>query len=86
MKTNMIKRLLIVVMVIMVMTSVAITAHAATPKLNIPSIEIPDISDNVRDNIKVEVSDNFWDNWFTEHPFNIDFSKINFDFFGFDFN
>lgn len=85
MKTNMIRRLLIVVMVIMVMTSVAITTHAATPKLNIPHIEIPDISDSVRDNIEVEIPDTFWDSWFKEHPFKIDFSKIDFDF-DFDFN
>ena len=80
MKTNMIRRLLIVAMAIMLMASVAITAHAVTPKLNIPNIEIPDISDSVRDNIKVELSDNFWDNWFKEHPFKIDFSKLNFNF------
>ena len=85
MKISMIRRLLIIVMAIMVMTSVAITSHAATTKLDIPHIEIPDISDSVKDNIEVEISDNFWDNWFKEHPIKIDFSKINFDF-DFDFN
>lgn len=80
MKKNITKKLLIGAMIIMGVASTSITTYAATPALKIPSIKIPDISNSVKNNIELELSDNFWDNWFKEHPLNIDFSKINIKF------
>ena len=66
------RKIFAILLAVMLIASMTVTAHAATPKLNIPDIDIPDISGSV----KVELSDNFWDNWFREHPLKIDFSKI----------
>lgn len=66
------RKIFVILLAVMLIVSMTVTTHAATPKLNIPDIDIPDISDN----IKIELSDNFWDNWFKEHPFKIDFSKV----------
>lgn len=70
------KKILVFIVAVMLIASMTVTTHAATPKLDIPNIEIPDISGSVKDNIEIEVSDSFWDNWFKEHPIKIDFSKI----------
>lgn len=68
-----IKRLLIVAMAIMISASTAVSAYAVTPTLKPPKLPTaPEIK------VEVELSDNFWSNWFKEHPLNIDFSKINF--------
>lgn len=57
----------------MLIASMAVPAFAATPNYQFPDLpEIPDISGSV----KVEIPDNTWNNWFKEHPFKIDFSKI----------
>lgn len=66
------KKIFVILLAVMLIASMTVTAHAATPKLDIPDIEIPDISGSV----KVELSDNTLDNWFKEHPFKIDFSKV----------
>lgn len=67
------KKFILFVLTLMLIASMAVTAFAATPKYQFPNLpEIPDISDNV----EVEFPDNFWDNWFKEHPIKIDFSKI----------
>lgn len=70
------KKILVFIVAVMLIASMTVTTHAATPKLDIPGIEIPDISGSVKDNIEVEISDNFLDNWFKEHPIKIDFSKV----------
>ena len=74
MKKSIIKRLLVVLMTIMVVASMAISAYAITPKFKVPSIKIPDITNSVKENIKI--SDTFWDNYFKEHPIKIDFSNV----------
>ena len=61
-----------ILLTVMLIASMTVSTYAATPKLNINLPEIPDISGSV----KVEIPDNTWDNWFKEHPFNIDFTKI----------
>jgi hypothetical protein len=72
-----IRKILVVATVIMIMVATTVTAYAITPKFNIPNIpSVPNISPSV----KVELPNNFWDNWFKEHPLNIDFSKININF------
>lgn len=67
------RKIFAIMLAVMLIASTTVTTHAATPALNIPDLpEIPDISGSV----KVEVSDNTWDNWFEEHPINVDYSKI----------
>lgn len=66
------RKFIIVLLIIVTAISMTVTTHAVTPKLDIDLPEIPDISGSV----KVEVSDNTLDNWFKEHPFKIDFSKV----------
>ena len=66
------KKFFAFIVAVMLITSMTVIAHAATPKLDIDLPEIPDISGSV----KVEVSDNFWDNWFRANPKKNDFSKI----------
>lgn len=66
------KKILVFIVAVMLIASMTVTTHAATPKLNIPDIEIPDISGSV----KVELSDNFWCNYFKANHIKIDFSKI----------
>lgn len=66
------KKIFAILLAVMLIASMTVTTHAATPKLDIDLPEIPDISGSV----KVELSDNFWDNWFKANPIKIDFSKI----------
>ena len=51
-------------LVLILVMALALPAYAATPNIKIPNITIPDISNS----IKIELSDDFWDNWFKEHP------------------
>ena len=66
------KKIFAILLAVMLIASMTVTTHAATPKLDIPDIEIPNISGSV----KVELSDNFWGNYFKENPIRIDFSKV----------
>lgn len=66
------KKIITIALALVLMASMTVTTYAATPKLNIDLPEIPNISGSV----KIEIPDNTWDNWFKEHPFKIDFSKI----------
>lgn len=58
------KRIISFILLMILLLSLAIPAYAVTPPLKTPSISIPDISDD----IKVELPNNFWDNWFKNHP------------------
>lgn len=71
------RKTIIFLLAVMLISSMTVAAHAATPKLDIPSIEIPDISDSVKDNIEIDVTTAI-DSWLEEHPFRIDWSKIDF--------
>jgi hypothetical protein len=53
---------------VMLIASMTVPAYAATPALKIPSV--PQIS-NIKFNVKIELPDDFWTNWFKEHPLNI---------------
>ena len=69
------KKIIVLVMVIALFASMAVTAHAATPTMKVPNLpKIPNISGSV----EVKLSDDFWDNWFREHPLNLDFSAVKF--------
>lgn len=68
------KKIFAILLAVMLIASMTVSAHAVTPKLDLDLPEIPDISGSV----KVEIPDTVWDNWFEEHPFKIDFSKIDF--------
>lgn len=68
------RKIITILFALMLVVSMSVPAFAVTPRLNIPNMpEIPDISDDV----KFELPDNFWDNWFKNHPIIIDWSKIN---------
>ena len=71
------KKIFAILLAVMLIASMTVTTHAATPELNIPDIEIPDISDSVKDNIEIDVTHAI-DSWLDEHPFRIDWSKIDF--------
>ena len=66
------KRLFAILLAVMLIAPMTVSANAVTPKLDLDLPEIPDISGNV----KVEIPNTVWDNWFKEHPIKIDFSKI----------
>lgn len=62
MKNN-IKKIFVIVMTLMIVASMSITTYAITPRPNIPSSPtIPEIS------VDVELSDDFWNNYFKENP------------------
>lgn len=71
MKKNIFKRLLVVLMAVMVITSMAISAYALTPSFKVPSFKVPDITNSVKENIKVAIPDSFWSNYFKENPIKI---------------
>lgn len=67
------RKIIALLLALLLILAMDIPAFAVTPKLDVPDMpEIPDISGSV----KVEIPDSFWDNWFKEHPFKIDFSKF----------
>ena len=59
------KKIITFALALMLIASMSVSAHAFTPKIVIPHIEMPDIH---TEDIKVEVSQSFWDKWFAEHP------------------
>lgn len=71
------KKIFAILLAVMLIASMTVTTHAATPKLDIDLPEIPDISGSVKDSIKIDVTPAI-DSWLDEHPFRIDWSKIDF--------
>jgi len=67
------KKIVTIALTLIIIMSMAIPAHALTPKLEIP--DIPDFS-NIKFTPKIELPDDFWSNWFKEHPLKIDLSGI----------
>lgn len=56
---------------LLIIGTMTVPAHAVTPALKIPDLpKVPEIK------VEVELPKSFWDNWFDEHPLNLDFSKI----------
>ena len=59
------KKIIAFALVLTMIVSMAVTANAVTPVYKPP--KLPEIKVDTS-NIKVEVSDSFWDKWFAEHP------------------
>lgn len=57
------RKIIAILLAVMLIVSMAVPALAATPKLKIPHIEIPKI-----EKVEVDLPDNFWDNYFAQHP------------------
>lgn len=66
------KKIFAIILAVMLIASMTVSVHAVTPKFDLDLPEIPNISGSV----KVEIPDTVFDNWFKEHTFKIDFSKI----------
>lgn len=58
------KKILAILLALALILAFPVSVSAVTPPLDTPSITVPDISDN----IEIELSDDFWDNYFKEHP------------------
>lgn len=67
------KKILIFVLTVMVVASMAIPAYAVTPSLGVP--DVPQIS-KIKFDVKIDLPDEFWSNWFKEHPLNLDLSGV----------
>lgn len=59
------KKLIVLLLVLLMVMAMAVPAHAATPSVGVP--EVPQIS-NIKFEIKIQLPDDFWGNWFREHP------------------
>ena len=66
------KKIIVFALVLTMIISIAVTANAVTPVYKPP--KLPEIKVDTS-NIKVEVSDSFWDKWFAEHPVKISFTN-----------
>jgi hypothetical protein len=62
------KKIICIILAVMLIASMTVPVYAATPKLEIP--DVPQIS-KIKFDIKIELPDDFWSNWFKEHPLNI---------------
>ena len=61
-----------IVFALVLILCMAVTANAVTPVYKPP--KLPEIKVDTS-NIKVEVSQSFWDKWFAEHPVKISFTN-----------
>lgn len=62
------KKIIAFALVLTMILCMAVTANAVTPIYKPP--KLPEIKVDTS-NIKVEVSQSFWDKWFAEHPISI---------------
>ena len=61
------RKILAFCLAILLILSMAVPAFAVTPKLKVPNV--PQISKiQIKPTIQIKLSDDFWDNWFKEHP------------------
>lgn len=59
------KKIIVFLMALCLIVCMTVPVFAVTPPLNTPAIpRVPDISDDIH----VEISDEFFDDWFAEHP------------------
>lgn len=61
------KKILAIILAVMLIASMVIPAYAVTPSFKVP--EVPQIS-KIKFDIKIELPDDYWSNWFKEHPIN----------------
>ena len=66
------KKIIVIALVLTMVIAMAVTANAVTPTYKPP--KLPEIKVDTS-NIKVEVSQSFWDKWFAEHPIKISFTN-----------
>lgn len=66
------RKVIVLIITIALLASMALPAYACTPKLNIPKISIPEI----KPTFKIQLSEDFWDNYFAKNPLNIDLSGV----------
>lgn len=59
------KKILAILLAVMLIASMTIPAYAATPSLKVP--DVPQIS---KIKFNVTMGEDFWDNYFKEHPIN----------------
>ena len=65
------KKVICTLVAIPLALSMSGTAYAFYPTLKIPTLPtVPEIK------VEVKLPDNFWSNWFKDHPLEIDFSSI----------
>lgn len=65
------KKIIAFALVLTMILCMAVTANAVTPIYKPP--KLPEIKVDTS-NIKVEISQSFWDKWFAEHPIKISFT------------
>ena len=64
------KRVITLIAAVAIMASmIAVPAYACTPKLQIPKVNIP----TIKPKIELNLSEDFWSNYFKENPLNIEF-------------
>ena len=66
------KKMIVFALVLTMIISMAVIANAVTPVYKPP--KLPEIKVDTS-NVKVEVSQSFWDKWFAEHPVKISFTN-----------
>jgi len=66
------RKIIAFILAVMLIVSMAIPAYAVTPSYK---LDVPQIS-KIKFDIKIELPDDFWDNWFKEHPLNLDLSGV----------
>ena len=66
------KRIIIFILVLTMILCMAVTANAVTPIYKPP--KLPEVKVDTS-SIKVEISQSFWDKWFSEHPVKISFTN-----------
>lgn len=59
------KKLFAIIFAPLIVTAIAVPASAVTQTIKVPSTNIPDFE------VHVEISQSFWDKWFTDHPITI---------------
>ena len=66
------RKIIALILVIALVALLALPVQAASPTFKMPKLpEIPDLSDDV----KIELPGSFWDNYFRDHPFRLDFGR-----------
>ena len=66
------KKIVAFVLAVALVAALNLNVAAATPVIKVPHIEIPDITVSVRESVKDTLSPGFWNSWFKDHPFRID--------------
>lgn len=74
------KKFISIILAFLLIVCMAAQVIAATPAIKVPHIELPDLSVSVRETVNDILPNDFWSNWFKDHPFRIDWSRIRWGF------